>query len=465
MAPTRWTIAVLLALHSPLVEAQRQQVQIPANLTAAQRQQLINRCKKDWQNWCSQLGLRKPQASTTSDGPQTNPNDPTQQCYVHWQQYCTRYNIPDPAQTQVNEQGSQDREQAIRQCRRHWRPGCDRLGVPKPEEPPPSEGPILLPVPVPVFPPAASRPPAFECEFDWSERCGTEVEAVQSLLQYGPSGVTYPDPQKFSATGFIRSGWPIVVKYQTPAGARATLTINPQYGRGRRFQVMLPTSIDGSPQTYSFVAQVDGSDGNLLVADYKITAKYYVKGARDPDAPVQVLGFGAGDRAATAAKTAGVPALFDAVYLLPGVATRSELPVRPASFAAAPDYAQPVAINDVNFRPPVVDRPSDNGTVALTYSYILNNEWDRVAEDLWRSCNGVLRCNLYHPQHPYAPTSEGAQTWQWNINHGTPLGLYQLVVRAWRTCGAMVDPNSYFQCGNSADWVVGSAGPISVTER
>lgn len=462
MAPVRWTIAALLALHSPLVEAQRYQVQIPANLTAKQRQQLINRCMERWQSWCSQLGLHQPQASSTSDGPQTNPNDPKQQCYIQWQPYCTRYNIPNPAQAE----GSPDRDQAILECRRHWHRGCDRLGVPKPEEPPPSEGPIHIWVPpVPVFPPPASRPTAFECEYDWSERCGTEIEAVQSLFQYGPSGVTYPDPQKFSATGFIRSGWPIVVKYQAPAGARVTLTIKPQYERGRPFQVMLPTSIDGSPQTYSFVAQVNGSDGNLLVANYKITAKYYVKGARDPDAPVQVLSFGAGDRAAAATKSAGIPVLFDAVYLLPGAATRSELLVRPASYAAAPDYTQPVAINDVNFKPPIVDRPNDNTTVVLSYSYTLNNEWDRVAEDLWRACDAVLRCNLYHPQHPYAPTSAGPQTWRWNINHGTPLGLYQLVVRAWRTCGAMVDPNSYFQCGNSADWVVGSAGPISVAER
>lgn len=460
MARVQRAMAVLLTLQAPLAQAQQPQpITIPQNLTPVQRQQLIRRCREHWQDWCSQLGLSNPTASMTSDAASTQQQDPRQQCYVQWQQYCTRYNIPNPAEAHASEQAPPDPKKIIRQCRQDWRPECERYGISRPEEPPPPPIQIALPPPVPV------GPSPFECEFDWNERCGTEAQAVQSLFEHGPSGVTFPDPAKFSATGFIRSGWPIVVRYQIPAGARATLTITPQYGRGGRFKVMLPSSVDGSPQTYAFVAQVEGSDGNLLVADYKITARYFVKGAKDPVAPVQVLSFGAGDRAATTASADRTAAIFNAAYGIAGADARSQAHMIRASFAAEPDYSQPVAINDVKFTPPIVERPVDNGTVVLTYSYILKNDWDRVAEDLWRACSAVLRCNLYHPQRPYAPTSQGRRQWQWFVNRGTPLGIYQLVVRAWRTCGATVDPSLYAQCGNSADWVIGSAGPISVATQ
>ena len=451
--------AMLLALQATVAEAQRPTIVLPADLTPAQRQELISRCKERWQDWCSQLGMRRPQPIGTSDGAPQQP-DPRQQCYVTWQPYCRRYNIPNPAQSQPAESTGQDVKKAIEQCRREWRPGCDRLGVPKPDQGSVS---IWLPSP-PLPPPQPVGPSAFECEVGWSERCGNEFQAVRSLLEHGPSGVAFPDPLQFTATGFIRAGWPIVVKYQIPPGAIATLTVKPEYGRGKRVRLKLPGSVDGSPQSYAFVPQVEDSDGGLMVADYKITARYFVKGARDPVAPVQVLGFGAGNRAAVSRSYGASAMQLNAAYPLGHGGMRSALPVISAMYAAQDD-SQPIAINDVDFRPPIIDRPIDDATIALTYSYVLTNEWDRVAEDLWHSCNAVLRCDLYRPRAPYAPTVQGPQRWRWLVDRGTPTGLYQLVVRAWRTCGAVVDPDSYLQCGDSADWVIGSAGPLSVRGR
>jgi hypothetical protein len=243
-----------------------------------------------------------------------------------------------------------------------------------------------------------------------------EVREAQSLIGGGPSTGGYPNPQLFAVSGFIRSGWPIVVSYQVPAGAMATLVINPKYGTGRRLVIELPLSPDGSPQYFRFVADVGGFDGKVGIADYSITAR----DSSGNRASVSILGFGAGPRAVGS-----------------------------------------VAIEDIKYDPPAVTRPQGSNRITLTYTYFLKNDWDRVSEDLWRDCRRLF-CEFFHPSRPYRPARQGMQVWEWPVSSTTKRGRYHLSIRAWHTCGAFVDPNAYDQCGNELDWVIGSAGPVFV---
>jgi len=293
---------------------------------------------------------------------------------------------------------SQSREQIIKRCEENWQPSCAEYGVPKPEK----------------------APSAVECAIRWRPGCPGEMETAQSLIQAGPSGVTYPTLLQFSATGFIRSGWPIVIKYRVPIGATATLTVTPQYGGGRPFNVALPQSTDGSVQLYSVGAEVAGSNNQVVVANYSITAHFRLPTGAIA-APVNILGFGAGPRAVGS-----------------------------------------IAIDDVRFAPPVVRRPTGNAAATLTYAYLLENDWDRVSEDLWRNCGRKIFCNWRHPNTPYRPLVHGRHVWSWPITRRTGIGQYHLVVRAWHTCGALANANEYKQCGDSLDWVIGTAGPVFI---
>jgi hypothetical protein len=292
---------------------------------------------------------------------------------------------------------SSETEQMVQRCQKAWVPECTRYGVEDPKkqsETPPSE---------------------IECAIAWRPGCPGEAEAVQSLVRAGPSTDTYPNPQQFSARGFIQNGWPVVIKYRAPVGAIPTLTVKPLFGGGATFTHALPRS-DGTDRLYSFPAAFSGSDGKVVVADYAITAR----DASNAAVPVMILGFGAGPRAVGS-----------------------------------------IAIDQIRSDPPTVQRPSGKDVTLLTFSYLLENDWDLVSEDLWRVCKGIF-CNFSHPRNPYHPAGRGPQKWEWQVNRKAKTGQYQLVIRAWHQCGAAVNVDSYHQCGNQLDWVIGSAGPVFI---
>jgi hypothetical protein len=263
--------------------------------------------------------------------------------------------------------------------------------------------------------PKKKPPNALECAFAWRPGCPDEEIAVQSLVSSGPSAPTYPTPLQFSARGFLQNGWPVVIKYRVQAGAIPTLTVKPLFGGGAQFTHSLPSS-DGSDRLYSFIAGFSGSDGKVVVADYTITAR----DTSNAVIPVTILGFGAGPRAVGS-----------------------------------------IAIDQIRTDPPTVKRPTGNNVTLLTFSYMLENDWDLVSEDLWRICKGIF-CNFSHPRNPYHPAGQGTQRWEWQVKRNAKVGQYQLVIRAWHTCGAEVNVATYHQCGNQLDWVIGSAGPVFI---
>ena len=308
-------------------------------------------------------------------------------CKKEWRPICREYGIQPPqtdsgTQTQPGESGSTESGQST-ETGQSSETGESTDRPPKPPPPP------------------QTRP---------------DVREAQSLVAAGPSTGGYPNPQLFAVSGFIRSGWPIVVSYQVAPGAVATLRISPKYGAGYPQTIVLPPSPDNSPQYYRLVADIGGSGGRVGIADFSITA-------RDPSgnrAQVAILGFGAGPRAVGS-----------------------------------------VAIEDIKYDPPSVTRPQGNEQLVLTYSYFLKNDWDRISEDLWRDCHKLF-CELFHPHRPYRPARQGVQVWEWPVSKATKKGRYHLSVRAWHICGALIDPNAYDQCGNELDWVIGSAGPVFV---
>lgn len=260
------------------------------------------------------------------------------------------------------------------------------------------------------------QPGALECAIAWRPGCPGEAEVVQSLVRAGPSVSTYPTPLQFSARGFIQNGWPIVIKYRVPAGAVPTLTVKPLFGGGEPFTHELPPS-DGSDRLYSFIAGVTGANEKVVVADYLITAR---NSSTDTATPVTILGFGAGPRAVGS-----------------------------------------IAIDQIRTDPPTIQRPTGKMVTVLTFTYLLENDWDLVSEDLWRICKGVL-CNFSHPRRPYHPAGQGPQRWEWQVKRNAKVGQYQLVIRAWHICGTQVNWESYHQCGKQLDWVIGSAGPVFI---
>lgn len=290
-----------------------------------------------------------------------------------------------------------ENEQMVQRCRERWMPACATSGVPNPN----------------------TQPNVLACAVVWQPGCPGELETVQSLVRAGPSGVTYPTPLQFSARGFLQSGWPVVIKYRAPPGAIPTLKVKPLFGGGEPFRHVLPRSTDGSDQLYSFVAEVSGASGKVVVADYTVTARTEASNA---SVPVTILGIGAGPRAVGS-----------------------------------------IAIDQIRSDPPTVQKPTGNDKVILTFSYLLQNDWDLVSEDLWRDCANIGPfCNWSHPRNPYHPSARGRQTWQWTVTRRSKLGQYQLVIRAWHTCGAQVNLETYHQCGKQLDWVIGSAGPVFI---
>lgn len=392
MADLRWAMALSLlfcALAAP-ANAVTQDVES----VTAEQQQLIERCRVYWQPFCSDLGVAQPPQPSSMDSDSTAQDYRIERCRAYWQPSCAELGVPNPEGTASVDSDSTE-DYRLERCRANWQPSCAGLGVPNPQDTP-------------------------SLEDRQREEKKREIQAARSLLEFGPAVVGFPNPYRFSATGFIRSSWPVVIRYQIPAGATAILTVTPQYGGGRPFDVALPRSVDGSPQLYRFEADVSDSDDRLVVASFAITAHSYSSTAGgEVSAPVKILGFGAGERAVGS-----------------------------------------VAIDQIQYDPPTVDKPRDNGTILLTYRYLLKNEWDRVAEDLWRDCPGSLLCQLQ--PRSYRPSRQGWKQWQWYVNRGTKSGLYQLKIRAWKTCGALADPTAYQQCGGEADWVIGSAGPILV---
>lgn len=242
-----------------------------------------------------------------------------------------------------------------------------------------------------------------------------EAQAVVSLVQGGPATDTYPNPMQFAARGFIQSGWPVVIKYRAPPGAIPTLTVTPLFGGGAPFTHSLPRS-DGKDRLYSFTAEFSGSGRKVVVADYAITAR----DASNAAMPVTILGFGAGPRAVGS-----------------------------------------IAIDQIRSDPPTVQRPTGKDVTLLTFSYLLENDWELVSEDLWRICRGLF-CNFSHPRNPYHPARQGPQKWEWRVTRKAKVGQYQLVIRAWHQCGVAVNVDSYHQCGGQLDWVIGSAGPVFI---
>ncbi len=390
MANMRWATALLLFLYCLAAPAN---AGLQESFQLAQEDYRVERCRMYWQPHCTALGVPEPGGTPAAVAGPAEREQQIARCRVYWEPSCAELGVPSPpAPTVVSE--PTEREQQIVRCRAEWQPACAELGVPNPAE-------------------------AWERE----ER-RREIQTVQSLLERGPMVQGFPHPYRFTATGFIRSGWPVVVRYQIPAGSTATLTVTPQFRGGRGFQIDLPRSIDGSPQLYRFDAEVPGSDGRPVVASYAITARSFSPAAgRELAATVKILGFGAGRRAVGS-----------------------------------------VAIDEINYDPPRINKPRDNSTIVVTYRYRLKNEWDRVAEDLWRDCPGVsLFCHLQ--PRIYRPPTQGLKQWKWFVNRGTKNGLYQLKIRAWKTCGALADAAAYRQCGDEADWVIGSAGPILIRNQ
>jgi len=298
----------------------------------------------------------------------------------------------------------------VQRCKEHWVPACVNYGVPDPNKKPEvsNERPDD----------SNKKPDPFACAIAWKPGCPGEAEAARSLIQAGPSTGAYPTPLAFSARGFLQSGWPIVVKYRVPPGAIPTLTVTPQFGGGEPFKHALPPS-DGADRLYSFAAAVPGSSEKVIVADYVITA---YDPASNASVPVTILGFGAGPRAVGS-----------------------------------------IAIDQITTDPAIVKRPTGKDVTLLTFTYLLENDWDLVSEDLWRDCTHIgIFCNWSHPRNPYHPSGAGRQTWEWQVKKNAKLGQYQLVIRAWHSCGAQVDPNAYHQCGKQLDWVIGSAGPVFI---
>lgn len=292
---------------------------------------------------------------------------------------------------------SSETEQMVQRCRKDWVPECTRYGVEDPKKQ------------------SKKQPGAIECAIAERPGCPGEAESVQSLVQAGPSTDTYLNPKRFSARGFIQSGWPVVIKYRASADATPTLTIKPLFGGGATFTHMLPPS-NGTDRLYSFIAAFSRSDGKVVVADFAITAR----DASNVAVPVTILGFGAGPRAVGS-----------------------------------------IAIDQIRTDPPTVQRPTGKNVTLLTFSYLLENDWDLVSEDLWRICKGIF-CNFSHPRNPYHPAGQSPQKWEWKITRKAKIGQYQLVIRAWHQCGAAVNVGSYHQCGNQLDWVIGSAGPVFI---
>ena len=431
---------------------------------APTREEIIAACRKSWQSACVDYGVPNPAQAVDVD-PTTG--QPTQEghsavrereqmiarCLKVWQPSCAELGVPNPnvepdstqstdqpvpdrdpernAQREAKREAARERQRIITECHRYWQPSCEQFGIRNPEE--------LRQI-------AEKK---------------REVQTARTLLAEGPIGIAFPEPHRFSTTAFIRSGWPVVIRYEIPAGSTARLTVTPRFRGGAPFSVPLPASADGSPQAYSFVAEVRGSDGGVTVADYEITARSIVNG-REVVAPVKILGIGAGEKAVASGLVEGASVGAGSGDMPSSAASRL---FKRASFltaAVATGTAHRVAIDDLSFDPPYIHRPRDNGTIVLTYSYLLRNEWDRVAEDVWQSCPKKSRCILLRPRAPYRPTTQGPARWEWFVNRGTRAGMYQLVVRAWKTCGALANPAAYNQCGNSADWVIGSAGPILV---
>jgi len=317
------------------------------------------------------------------------------------------------AQSQASTSTAAQREQQIKRCREYWQPPCADLGVPDPKATPtPTPEPTPTPTPNPTTSTGRELVPA-------------EIQQIRSLVADGPQGEGYPNARYFSVDGFIQTGWPIVVSYQIEPGTEATLEINPRFGAERPVRVTLPQSPDGAPQYYKFTVELPEIGGEVRIAGYSITARYLSPPAGGRSAaPVQILGFGAGPRAVGS-----------------------------------------VAIDQITGDPREVARPQGNAKTTLTYTYFLKNDWDRVAEDLWRHCTGFIKsigCNFSHPRNPYRPSRQGPQRWAWEVDRHTDKGPYFLKVRAWHTCGALADPAAYDQCGSELDWVVGGAGPFFI---
>ena len=298
------------------------------------------------------------------------------------------------------------REGMVKRCRIAWQPVCVRYGVPQPD---PAEPPPRSPAPPPVL---APRRPAVP----------PDVQEAARLLDNGPDTPTFTSDRTPVLRGFFRQDWPGSIDYQAPPGAEVRIEIDLAYGGGHA-TVRLPTSPDGRRIVHRFRLAVPGSPGDeVAIARYEVRARVLPDNATKwVDGPVLVFGFGAGPRAVGS-----------------------------------------VAINDIRFAPTVLQRPSGGDRAVLQFSYLLENPFDWVSEDLWRSCGGLF-CNLSHPRRPQRALEAGRHVWDWTVDKRAKLGEYHLVVRAWQHCGAP-DPAQYRQCGNETAWVVGSAGPVFIQQ-
>jgi hypothetical protein len=250
-----------------------------------------------------------------------------------------------------------------------------------------------------------------------------DVQKAAELLGGGPQVPTFANREVPAFTGFIRQGWPGVIDFQAPAGAEARVNIDLLNGGGHA-SVMLPRTKDGRRIVYRFQLDVPDAGGREVgVARYVVRARVLPDDApRWVDVPVQVFGFGAGPRAVGS-----------------------------------------VAINDMRYAPTALQRPTGSAHATLAFDYRLENGFDLVAEDLWRDCKGIGPfCNFSHPHRPFRALDGGPHRWAWDIDRKAKLGQYQLVVRAWQSCGAPADPSVYKQCGDEAAWVVASAGPVFI---
>jgi hypothetical protein len=284
-----------------------------------------------------------------------------------------------------------------KRCSSDWQPYClEQFNIPDPHATPPP-------------PPPPQRP---------------DVSEAQSLIATGPQPLGYSLGTVFSVRGFLRSGWPLVIDYQAPAGSQPVLTIVWQYGSGATLRIPLPNPPDGARQYYKFSLDAPSGDGEVKIASFEIKAQIAAqRDGKSQDVPVRVFGFGAGPRAVGS-----------------------------------------VAITDIIVPEAGIPRPFGKETVFLNYQYRVENQFDIVAEDLWRTCNKFLCRTFFRPRPPFRLAKPDVIRGSYAINRKTKSGAYELKVRGWLTCAGLVDPTTYNLCGNNLDWVIGSAGPVFVTK-
>ena len=278
----------------------------------------------------------------------------------------------------------------------------------------------------------------------------SEGEVAAELIAEGPQVSPPRDDRRYSVTGFIRDGWPVVVDFQPEPNTRTYLEIH-LYDGGwlslRDARIILDPNGQGGRQVFqgeiAFPRSAQAADRPVRVANiYLVSRRLRANGRMSRQrAPVQLFGLGAGPSALAADYgDEEEPEPLEK----PNEAETKQLNGGSGSFSVADVI---LAEGSTNLQMPASRR------VRVGYQYRLRQRFRLVSEDLWRLCGSCGR--PLSAQRRVDPRGR--------LSHEVWLerpGRYRLDVRAWVHCGSA----DFRQCADEAAWATGRAGPLLVTE-